>query len=59
MFFGVSKTTESNELKFSVELESYGNTPKISGHLDKVAITVILVKCTGSCDVHSTAAVTL
>ena len=26
----------------------------ISGHSDKVAITVIHVTCTGSCDVHST-----
>ena len=51
-----SKTTEPNVLKFRVELD-FSHTVaqnKNSGHLDKVAKTVIHVTGTGSFDVHST-----
>ena len=39
-----SKTTVPNVLKFLVELDfSHGSTQKISGHLDKVTITLMRV----------------
>ena len=51
------KSTSTNDLKFDVELD-FSHTvtqKKVSGHSDKVAITVIHVTCTGTFDVHSTA----
>ena len=56
VFCHFPKTTEANVLKFRVELDFSHMVAqkKVSGHSDKVAITVIHVTCTGSFGVHST-----